>query len=99
MAANFRVSPAQLIQQAQGLQALNERCKTEVAAMTEKEEALSGMWEGEARNAFHNAYATDAEKFANFYNGIARFVEALTEVAQTYAKAESEAAARATTRA
>ena len=99
MAATFRVSTAQLIQQAQELQTLNERFKAEVTAMTEKEEALSSMWEGEARNAFHNAYATDAEKFANFYNGIARFVEALTEVAQTYAKAESEAAARATTRA
>ena len=72
MAATFRVSTAQLIQQAQELQTLNERFKAEVTAMTEKEEALSSMWEGEARNAFHNAYATDAEKFANFYNGIVR---------------------------
>ena len=47
MAATFRVSTAQLIQQAQELQNLNERFKAEVTAMTEKEEALSSMWEGE----------------------------------------------------
>lgn len=99
MAATFRVTPAQLIQQAQELQTLNERFKAEVTAMTEKEEALSSMWEGEARNAFHNAYATDAEKFANFYNGIVRFIQALSDVAQNYQKAEAQAAATATTRA
>ena len=99
MAATFRVSTAQLIQQAQELQNLNERFKAEVTAMTEKEEALSSMWEGEARNAFHNAYATDAEKFANFYNGIVRFSQALSDVAQNYQKAEAQAAAIATTRA
>ncbi|HAL60542.1 MAG: WXG100 family type VII secretion target [Sarcina sp.] len=99
MAATFRVSTAQLIQQAQELQTLNERFKAEVTAMTEKEEALSSMWEGEARNAFHNAYATDAEKFANFYNGIVRFIQALSDVAQNYQKAEAQAAAIATTRA
>ena len=99
MAATFRVSTAQLIQQAQELQTLNERFKAEVTAMTEKEEALSSMWEGEARNAFHNAYATDAEKFANFYNGIVRFIQALSDVAQNSQKAEAQAAAIATTRA
>lgn len=99
MAATFRVSTAQLIQQAQELQTLNERFKAEVTAMTEKEEALSSMWEGEARNAFHNAYATDAEKFANFYNGIVRLIQALSDVAQNYQKAEAQAAAIATTRA
>ena len=98
MATSFRVTPAQLSQQAQELQSLNERFKTEVTAMTEKEQALSGMWEGEARNAFHNAYATDAEKFANFYNGINRFAEALLEVAKRYAEAETAAASQANTR-
>ena len=56
------------------------------------------MWEGEARNAFHNAYATDAEKFQNFYNGIARFVQALSDAAQEYAKAEQTAASIGTKR-
>ena len=60
MAVRFKVNPQELVKQAQELQALNERFKTEVQTMTEKEQALSSMWEGEARNAFHNAYATDA---------------------------------------
>lgn len=92
MAVKFRVNPQELAKQAQALQELNERFKSEVQIMTEKEESLSSMWEGEARNAFHNAYATDVEKFQNFYNGIARFVQALADAAQEYAKAEQAAA-------
>ena len=98
MATYFRVTPAQLMQQAQDLQTLNERFRTEVNAMTEKEESLSGMWEGEARNAFHNAYATDAQKFQEFYNTVARFIQTLSEDAQKYQKAEAQAAAVANTR-
>ena len=98
MAVRFKVNPQELVKQAQELQALNERFKTEVQTMTEKEQALSSMWEGEARNAFHNAYATDAEKFQNFYNGIARFVQALSDAAQEYAKEEQTAASIGTKR-
>jgi len=97
MAVKFTVNPQELLKQAQELQALNERFKTEVSTMTEKEEALSSMWEGEARNAFHNAYAADVQKFENFYNGINRFVEALSNSAQEYAKAEQAAQAAAST--
>lgn len=99
MAVSFKVNPQELVKQAEELQALNERFRAEVSSMTEKEEALSSMWEGDARNAFHNAYAADVEKFQNFYNGIARFVEALGNSAQEYAKAEQAAMAAANTRA
>ena len=87
MAVRFKVNPQELVKQAQELQALNERFKTEVQTMTEKEQALSSMWEGEARNAFHNAYAT-----------IARFVQALSDAAQEYAKAEQTASSIGTKR-
>jgi WXG100 family type VII secretion target len=99
MAVRFKVNPQELAKQAQTLQELNERFKTEVTTMTEKEQALSSMWEGEARNAFHNAYATDVEKFQNFYAGIARFVEALVQAAQEYVKAEQTASSIAAKRA
>lgn len=92
MAVRYRVNPQELVKQAQELQSLNERFKAEVSTMTEKEQALSSMWEGEARNAFHNAYAADVEKFQNFYNGIVRFIEALSNAAQEYVKAEQAAA-------
>lgn len=98
MAVSFKVNPQELVKQAQELQSLNERFKTEVSTMTDKEQALSGMWEGEARNAFHNAYATDVEKFQNFYNGIARFVQALSDAATEYAKGEQAAASLANKR-
>lgn len=98
MAVTFKVNPQELVKQAQELQTLNERFKTEVSTMTEKEQALSSMWEGEARNAFHNAYAADAEKFQNFYNGIARFVQALSDAAKEYIKSEQAAASLANKR-
>ena len=98
MAIRFRVSPEQLVKQAEELQSLNEKFKTEVQAMTEKEQALSGMWEGPARDAFHNAYATDLAKFENFYNGINLFLKALADAAQEYAKAEQQAASIANQR-
>ena len=99
MAVRFKVNPQELAKQAQTLQELNERFKTEVTTMTEKEQALSSMWEGEARNAFHNAYATDVEKLQNFYAGIARCVEALVQAAQEYVKAEQTASSIAAKRA
>ena len=47
----------------------------------------------------YNAYATDVEKFQNFYAGIARFVEALVQAAQEYVKAEQTASSIAAKRA
>lgn len=98
MAVKFSVNVQELVRQAENLQELNERFKNEVMIMTEKEEALSSMWEGEARNAFHNAYAADVAKFENFYNGITRFVQALGNAAQEYVKAEQIALEIANTR-
>jgi WXG100 family type VII secretion target len=94
----FRVNTSTLKSQAEQLSNLNETFKTQVNNLSDKENALSNMWEGEARNAFHNAYATDAEKFQNFYNGIARFVQALSDAAQEYAKAEQTASSIGTKR-
>lgn len=92
MAVKFAVNPQELAKQAQNLQDLNERFKDEVQKMTEKEEALSKMWKGPARDEFHNSYAVDAEKLQKFYNGINQFIKALDDAAKEYATIEQNAA-------
>lgn len=94
----FRVTPAQLKAEADKLSELNQQFKNEVEALTEKEAALSSMWEGQARDAFHNAYSTDKVQFDNFYKGITEFVRRLSEAADDYARADSSGAGIANTR-
>ena len=94
----FRVTPAQLKAEADKLGELNQRFRNEVEALSEKEQALSGMWEGQARDAFHNAFSTDKAQFDNFYKGINEFVLRLTEAANDYARAEDTTVGIANTR-
>ena len=94
----FRVTPTQLKAEADKLSELNQQFRNEVEALTEKETALSNMWEGQARDAFHNAYATDKAQFDNFYKGINEFVLRLTEAANDYDRADTTGAGIANTR-
>jgi WXG100 family type VII secretion target len=88
MAVRFKVNPQELAKQAQTLQELNERFKTEVTTMTEKEQALSSMWEGEARNTFHVAFGNDVQQMGTFYNAVNKYVETLLNAAAKYQEVE-----------
>lgn len=94
----FRVTPAQLKAESDKLRDLNQQFRNEVEALTEKENALSNMWEGQGRDAFHNAYATDKAKFDNFYKGINDFVTRLLEASNDYLRADQTNASTANTR-
>ncbi len=94
----FRVTTTILRAEAEKLKELNEQFKSNVEMLTEKENSLSGMWEGEARNAFHTAYSNDKVQFDNFYRVINEFVNRLQEDAAAYDKAESIAVDIATKR-
>lgn len=85
----FRVSPAELKNKADSLRDLNLKFRAEVEKMTEREQSLSKMWEGPARDEFHNAYQTDVTKFQAFYKGINEFVTRLVEAGNDYARAEN----------
>ena len=72
------------------LEALNNSFYTEVDNLNSTEEALAGMWEGDAKDAFRNAYRTDSIQMHNFYNAIKAYVQALREIIAYYAQKEAE---------
>lgn len=96
--ATIRVTPTILRSKANELRELNERFKNEVSSLTESENRLANMWEGEARNAFHAEYQKDAEKFNVFYTGINQYIERLIAAADAYDRAEAENVSVAQTR-
>ena len=57
--AEFRTNTAELKTKATELQTLNQRFKTMKQGLETTEAALNGMWEGEARTAFHTGVAKD----------------------------------------
>ena len=94
----FRVNTSTLRSQAEQLSTLNETFKTQVTNLSDKENALSNMWEGEARNAFHNAFQQDKEQFDVFYQGIKNFITTLENDSAEYDKAEAQNLSTAQTR-
>ena len=98
MAHQITVSTAQMKQKAAELKNLNTRFKREIAALRQAEGSLHGMWEGQARDAFHKAFIGDAIQMDNFYNAIEQYVHKLTEIAEAYEKAERANTCTATTR-
>lgn len=87
--ATFRVTTNELKAKAEALRALNAQFKNEVGNLEALEGALSGMWEGEARDAFHNAFSSDKIQMDNFYNAIETYVMRLEAAAAKYAQAEA----------
>ena len=77
---------------------LNAQFKARVTAMAETETALNGMWEGEARTAFHNAFWTDKAQMDNFYEAIRTYAEILQQILTLYKQMESVNVETATVR-
>ncbi len=83
------VTAAQLKAQAEELRQLNSTFKSTVNDLEATEGNLNSMWEGEANNTFHNAFARDKIQMDNFYNAIEVYVNALLNIAAQYQQAES----------
>ena len=60
----FQVTPRELRNKAGKLSELNSRFKAKQQELTEQESALCSMWEGGARDTFHQAF-TRGEKQRN----------------------------------
>ena len=73
--AVIRVTAARLRSVADSLQEMNAQFRSRKQELTEKEQALSAMWEGQAKEAF--------------YTLIARYVQTLLEIAARYEQAEA----------
>ncbi len=89
MSTAFRVTSAQLRQKAQELRNLNSQFKSSVNNLQASESALNGMWEGDARKAFHNAFTQNKTKFDNFSNGMEEYAQRLMDAAAEYDRTEA----------
>ena len=71
------------------LNALNEQFKAAVNELESLESSFSGMWEGTAKEAFHNAFTSDKSQMNNFSIAISLYVQKLMEILNKYAQAEN----------
>lgn len=94
----IQVSAAELKAKAGELRNLNSQFKTQVGNLESQEQALIGMWEGEARDAFNTAFNNDKTQMDNFYNLIEQYCVALENIAAKYEMAESQNVSTASTR-
>ncbi len=65
--AFFQVTSSELRNKASRLQELNSQFKAKAAELGEKETSLCSMWEGEAKNVFHQAFLRDRQQMEAFY--------------------------------
>lgn len=94
----IQVSASELKVKAGELRNLNSQFKTQVGNLESQEQALIGMWEGEARDAFNVAFNNDKTQMDNFHNLIEQYCVALENIAAKYEMAESQNLSTASTR-
>lgn len=88
--SDFRVSINDLKTKVDSLRQLNAQFKSQVSDLESTEASLNGMWEGQARESFHQAFASDKVQMDNFYNAVEVYAMRLEAIAAKYAQAESE---------
>lgn len=86
--SDFTVSINDLKVKVETLRQLNARFKSQVNELESTEANLNGMWEGEAKNAFHTAFTSDRTQMNNFYNAVEVYAQRLEAIAARYAQAE-----------
>lgn len=94
----FQVTAAELRKKAEQLKGLNARFKSGIDTLQTAEQALKSMWEGEANDAFHNAFIRDKGQMDSFNLTVESFIEALLIIAAKYEEAENRNTATASAR-
>ena len=72
------------------LRALNTQFKSAVSELENTEGALNGMWEGDAKNTFHNAFMSDKQQMDNFYSTIELYAQKLEVILVKYVQGEQK---------
>lgn len=98
MSNTIQVTTSTITSKASELKSLNSKFKGYIQNLQTAENSLNSMWDGEANDAFHNAFQRDITQMNNFYNAIEQYVSKLNEIAQQYDKAEKTNLSTATTR-
>lgn len=88
MAGQITVNTAALKTKAQELKRLNAEFKKQVGNLKTTESALNGMWEGEAKEAFHKAFQSDTVQMDSFYGAIEKYITVLSAIIERYQNAE-----------
>lgn len=96
--SEIQVTSATLRSKAEELNQLNEQFKNAVSSLTEEEGALRSQFEGEASDAFHNAFTQDSNQMNNFYTAISQYAQKLLQIAEAYERAEQANVVTATSR-
>lgn len=84
----FRVTSSELRRKAGRISELNSQFRAKAEELGEQEAALSAMWEGQAKDTFHQAFLRDRQQMEVFHQLIGQYVQALLEIAERYERAE-----------
>ena len=87
--AEFQVTSSEVQSKAMELQQLEKQMRTKIDELGQLEKSLSGMWEGEAHDAFHNTYAQNEQKMLMFVNALEKYFLTLNEIAVKYHNSEA----------
>ena len=96
--AFFQVTSRELRNKAETLRNLNGQFRAKCNDLSSQEQELCSMWEGQAKDAFHHAFARDQEQMTSFEKLIERYVEVMLEIAARYEEAENRNAEIASSR-
>ena len=96
--AFFEVTSRELRNKAENLRGLNGQFRAKCNELDSQEQELCSMWEGQAQEAVHHAFARDKEQMLLFEKLIERYVEVMLEIAARYEEAEARNAEIASSR-
>ena len=94
----IRVTPAELRQRAEMINEMNIDVKNRIEEFDTACQALAAQWEGEARDAFVNAYTQDKQQMEYFVTVMDSYYQTLLQIADNYDNAEMRNAGIANTR-
>lgn len=88
--AEFQVTASTLKQKAEELKTMNGNFEKAVQELVAAHQKLNGMWEGDTKQAFDNAFNTDKGKMENFKIGIDEYYSRLLTIVAQYEQAEQK---------
>jgi len=94
----LQVTAEELKNKSTQLQGLNTRFQSEIENLMTCQSNLNTMWEGEAKEAFNQAFIRDKGNMDSFKSAIDQYVQALMVIAARYEEAEKRNISTATTR-
>ena len=84
----FAVKFSEVNSRMEQLQSANQQFAQLSEQLQQTEARLNGMWEGEAKDTFHNAFTSDINQLAAFQQLVAKYVQTLGEMMTKYSNVE-----------